>query len=254
MFAIQEKDGVLHFSMGSDMGLVDRLVGLAKEFMGRLGTTRFSEIIIVLRELLINAVEHGNAGDRALLVKGSIEALGKDRFCIRIEDEGPGVDPQALSFTMPEDPSQDRSRGFALIHAFSDEIRFTRLPGSVTAWVSVPRKEDCSWHMDGQWAEIHPGGDITAATADGLRRLMLTILDQGISSFRLNLSQTSDIDSIGLSLLVGFARILGENKRHGELVITRASESLVTLFRMTRLDRMYTIIRNPESEEDTHAQ
>ncbi|MDY0161667.1 ATP-binding protein [Desulfobotulus sp.] len=241
MFAIQEKDHVLHFSMGSDMRLVDRFVALAKEFMEREGCQHFSEIIIVLRELLINAVEHGNGRNREKRVQGRLEALGHDRFCIEVQDEGLGVDPETLSFTMPEDPSQDRSRGFALIHAFSDEIRFSQTPSSVRVWVSAPLQTHATCRMQGERACILPGGDITAASAENLRRLLLKTLDQGIRSFCLDLSATSDIDSIGLSLLIGFARMLRENGG-GSLEILHAREDLKTLFRMTRLDRIYTLL------------
>ncbi|TWI64840.1 anti-anti-sigma factor [Desulfobotulus alkaliphilus] len=251
MFAIQENGSELHFSIASDMALVDRFVALAKEFMERQGTTRFSEIIIVLRELLINAVEHGNTKNRSLIVEGTLEALGQDRFCIRVQDEGRGVDASTLSFTMPEDPSQDRSRGFALIHAFSDEVRFSQSPSTITAWVSVPAQSLCTHRMEGDCARIFPGGDITAASAENLRRLLLKVLDQGVSRFCLDLSATSDIDSIGLSLLIAFARILKENSSEGSLEIQYAAESLETLFRMTRLDRMYTIVRNQKDKDDS---
>lgn len=241
MFAIQEKEKELHFSMASDMQLVDRLVALAKDFMERAGCPRFSEIIIVLRELLINAVEHGNGRQRGKKVEGRMETLTANRFFIEVTDEGSGVDPESLSFTMPEDPSQDRSRGFALIHAFSDEIRFSRNPSAVRVWVSVPLQTTADCRMEGERACILPGGDITAASAEVLRRLLVKVLDQGVRHFTFDMSTTSDIDSIGLSLLIGFARMLKENGG-GSLEILHAPSSLTTLFRMTRLDRIYTLI------------
>lgn len=60
MFNVNEKDNFIQFIISSDMRLIDRLILDAKKYLEQFNISDFSEFRLVLRELLINAVEHGN--------------------------------------------------------------------------------------------------------------------------------------------------------------------------------------------------
>lgn len=241
MFSINETQTELVIRIASSMELVDRSIAATKDFLTRSGIDRFSEIVIVLRELFINAVEHGNQRDVKKHIEVFLSRISDRRFALTVRDEGPGVDPNRVNRTMPQDPAQERNRGFALIHAFSDEIRFDTNPTAVTAWVTIPEDSRFSHATIGDWEIIRPTGDITAAVAEDLRCLLVKVLDSGGIRFRFDLSETTDVDSIGLSLLISFARLLTETSEGGELEIHNATSDLKTLFEMIRLDRIYRI-------------
>ena len=106
---------------------------------------------IVLRELLDNAVEHGNRGIETRIVTGSLTYLGEGTFRIIVEDEGEGFDCAGLDVTVPEDPRRVKSRGYVLIHALADRLEFNEKGNRVTAYVSAtsPRNGPQASHGDG---------------------------------------------------------------------------------------------------------
>ncbi len=83
-----------------------------------------ANLLIVLRELLANAVTHGNKGDPLKMVRGSISDLGQGRFQIEVRDEGEGFDHRAINMDLPEIPARVRRRGYILIKALSEQIEF----------------------------------------------------------------------------------------------------------------------------------
>lgn len=87
---------------------------------------------IVLAELLVNAIEHGNQrdpGKRVLL--GYV--VSTERARISIQDDGPGFDPRSIPDpTTLENLSRDRGRGLFLCRHFTDEITHNERGNCVT--------------------------------------------------------------------------------------------------------------------------
>ena len=77
-------------------------------------------------EAASNAVEHGNGLDTRKRVRIDIELDG-GRLVLGVSDEGPGVDPGVLDRPPPPpDALAVRGRGFSIMKALMDEIRFRR--------------------------------------------------------------------------------------------------------------------------------
>lgn len=81
-------------------------------------------LTMVLRELLRNAVEHGNQRDKSRTVLCRLRRLGTRVIEIVVTDEGAGFDPNAVNYRLP-DALQESSRcGLRLVNALSDDLRF----------------------------------------------------------------------------------------------------------------------------------
>lgn len=134
MFSVNEgKDEDLRIRLSSDLGLVDRAVDVVGRYLARRGVADPFEITLVTRELLNNAVEHGNRGDPSRRVTCEVGWHPSDRIGVTVTDEGVGFDPSTLSMRLPASPLNDRHRGFGLIHAFSDRVIFNKTGNAVTA-------------------------------------------------------------------------------------------------------------------------
>lgn len=84
-------------------------------------------VLLVINELLSNAVEHGRPPVRLhVTVSGG-------RVRVEVHDAGPGG-PQKL----PLDPQRLRGRGVQLIEAVSSEWGWMRDPTGKTVWTSLP--------------------------------------------------------------------------------------------------------------------
>ena len=85
-----------------------------------------SEISLAVREVVANAVFHGNEGSADKKVTLIIESRDKG-IMICVQDEGPGFDPASLPD--PRDPANlllDHGRGVFLVNATMDEVKMRR--------------------------------------------------------------------------------------------------------------------------------
>ncbi len=93
--------------------------------------------IIVLRELLVNAIQHGNKHNAAYPVTIGVRKLEQNKVKILVKDYGRGFDYRSLDTRLPENPRKIHTRGYRLIKAFCDSFEFNREGNEVTAYVSI---------------------------------------------------------------------------------------------------------------------
>jgi serine/threonine-protein kinase RsbW len=112
-----------------------RLAGLDDESLHWVG--------VAVRESVINAIKHGNAGDEGKHVYVEFTPIDTHRpagIVIRVRDEGPGFDPEALPDPLaPENMLKSSGRGIFLIRSFMDELVLRRAPEGGMEVVMVKR-------------------------------------------------------------------------------------------------------------------
>ena len=79
---------------------------------------------------------------------------------------------------------------------------------------------------------------IDAATATEFKDQMSSWIDAGHNRIVLNLGEVNFIDSSGLGAIVSGLKRIG---RDGNLVICAVRETVMSLFRLTRMDRVFEI-------------
>lgn len=241
MFDIKESERAITFEISSEMRNVDRIIRETKEFCEALEVTLFEECKIVLRELLINAIEHGNLKVAERKVICSVELLAADRFTVTVEDQGEGFDYAHLDMAIPDDPQQLRNRGYSLINEFSEEIRFNPSGNRVTVSLRSNRETGFAVEEEEGWTVVRADGDITATVADKFRRLLQELVAQGRNNFRFDLAAVVDLDSVSLSVFIVLYKTLAGAGRPVSLEIVNVNADLANLFHMTKLDELYRI-------------
>lgn len=82
-------------------------------------------IKMAVEEALVNAIKHGNQMDPEKIVR-VVYALNKERFDVRITDEGPGFNPEDVPDpTAPENLERPCGRGLLLIRYYMSSVSFT---------------------------------------------------------------------------------------------------------------------------------
>ena len=122
---------------------VGRLSGLDEESIHWVG--------VAVRESVINAIKHGNAGDRAKRVHVEfmpVERTGTAGLAVRVRDEGLGFDPAAIPDPLaPDNLLKSSGRGIFLIRSFMDEVDLRHAPEGGMEVLMVKRavpSADCS--------------------------------------------------------------------------------------------------------------
>ncbi len=242
MFHLEVDENSITIAASSEMSMVDRIAGESDEFFKQFGITAFSKYRLVLRELLINAIEHGNKKSIGKKVVCSIKKLEGPCFEVNVRDQGAGFDHSKLEMKMPTDPEHVRNRGFPLINHFCDAIDFNKKGNEITVYIPISHETsiEVKDHADG-YTEITPNGDLTASIAENFRNRIMEPYEQGKTRFRFDLSNVRDIDSMGLSILICFGKLLKKKGDKTEILFSNVCEGLQRLFRLTHMDKMFSI-------------
>jgi serine/threonine-protein kinase RsbW len=127
---------------------IARMAGLDEEARHWVG--------VAVRESVINAIKHGNAGDAGKRVHVEftpLEAAAEPPgIVIRVRDEGPGFDPSTLPDPLaPENLLKASGRGIFLIRSFMDEMVLQRAPEGGMEVVMIKRASqtpECRLHAE----------------------------------------------------------------------------------------------------------
>lgn len=125
------------FNFSSDMWIVDKAILVSEHYLKKLDIVITFEFKTVLRELLINAVEHGNKNDFDRSVTCRIEHIRQRQIKITVEDEGNGFDHRCLDMHLSEDTLDNRNRGYAMIKAFTNRLEFNSRGNCITAYIDM---------------------------------------------------------------------------------------------------------------------
>jgi serine/threonine-protein kinase RsbW len=120
-------------TLASSIESVNTVERTAEDFAQRAGfdPDTVPNIVMAVREAVINAVLHGNAYDTSKNILVSFET-NSDCLTVRICDQGTGFDFSCLPDPLaPENLLRGSGRGIFLIRAFMDEVHFRKLhPGT----------------------------------------------------------------------------------------------------------------------------
>ncbi len=247
---IVEEDASIRMTFASEMPLVERAVRSASTFAegcallesGAEGEDGFPELARVLRELLINAVVHGN-GERAdKQVFCEIEKLEGDLFRASVRDEGEGFDHRnAPALTSPT-AQWEGSGGFRLVRSISEQIGFNDAGNEATVYIRRPRRTRYDVSMEGDRAVIRPNGNISAASAPDLKQRLVELIDGGAARYSFDFARVAEIDSMSLTVFVVFVKTLMKRNIQAELEIINGNDNIRKLFTLTRLDTHYMMM------------
>jgi serine/threonine-protein kinase RsbW len=110
---------------GSISTVVDQLMRFVKLFMGKFGADKGidDDIEIAIREVLANAVIHGNHEDPVKQVSVTCRCSVDGEVLITVRDEGLGFDYRAAAY--PKEPQKQllsHERGLHLMKTFMDGV------------------------------------------------------------------------------------------------------------------------------------
>lgn len=133
MFSVRKDRDALTFRTSSDLSVLDRILELATDFAADEGYGNAEILTSVLRELISNAVIHGNHRSPDLGVQCTVRYLPSEEFMVEVEDEGKGVPPDAFR----KATASKLNHGFDRIKAWSSAITFNRKRNRVAARLSL---------------------------------------------------------------------------------------------------------------------
>jgi anti-sigma regulatory factor (Ser/Thr protein kinase) len=129
-----ESEDSLYIALDSDMAKVSLVLERVDRFARRQGYRESDALLLVVRELLMNAIVHGNEAIPSRIAFVRVARRGMF-FEVQVDDEGEGFDSQTLDLDLPDNPQYLTKRGLVLVHELSEELIFERGGSRVRAIV-----------------------------------------------------------------------------------------------------------------------
>lgn len=96
-----------------------------------------SRAMVILRELLDNAIRHGRGHKPSEPIEIKVKSHEQNRFSIMVKDSGNGFNYQQIDYHLPAHPRQKRRRGYHLIAEHADRIAFNDEGSRVTVYTTL---------------------------------------------------------------------------------------------------------------------
>ncbi len=94
-----------------------------------LDDTRYNKLLVAVTEAVNNGIIHGNRKDPSKKVVVTCEVTATE-LTIRVQDEGPGIDPGTLPDPLAEENLlRENGRGVFLMRSLMDDVVFERFNG-----------------------------------------------------------------------------------------------------------------------------
>jgi anti-sigma regulatory factor (Ser/Thr protein kinase) len=121
----------------SDITFVDVAVEIIRNILHYLAVEDPTNVLLVSRELLKNAVVHGNQNDRTKEVVYRLSRSAADQFRLEVEDSGAGFGQEKKRGTGKDKRQNDgwikkSSHGFAIINSLCRQVVLDETEGKVT--------------------------------------------------------------------------------------------------------------------------
>lgn len=125
---------LVRLEFGSAFDMLD-FVQVVSDSIGRmagLDEDQLHWVSVAVRESVINAIKHGNAGDeskRVVVEFSPVPPHEPEELVIRVSDQGEGFDPEDVADPLaPENMLKSSGRGIFLIRSFMDDVILQRAP------------------------------------------------------------------------------------------------------------------------------
>ena len=203
-----------------------------------LGTEAFG-IELVARELLVNAVKHGNGFHAERRARMRL-AVGRRWLTLRVTDEGKGFDWRAQRrIAVGRRHGHPRAR-------VADWRELRKSPalqpgrqrghGVVREARRIAEDEMSEGYTIGRQdalCSVRLEGDLTAALVPGLQSAVRQEIAAGASQVEVDLGQAVMLDSSGIGLLIAISNTLGRSG--GRIAVVNASKDIARLLQTMRL-------------------
>jgi anti-sigma regulatory factor (Ser/Thr protein kinase) len=134
----RDKDHI-SLNIPSSVNSIGSAIKMLNQFLKQYDVSELSttQATVVLRELMVNAITHGNKDDASSSIKIQLEHVRENEFKIMVEDMGAGFNYAAIDTHIPDNPKTIQNRGFALIKAYTNRFEFNRKGNCIAAYISA---------------------------------------------------------------------------------------------------------------------
>ncbi|MGL1903389.1 MAG: ATP-binding protein [Fibrobacterales bacterium] len=241
MYKLRKDSNTLTVDFESRLDYIDRVVLDLSYFVLKKGDFNRVPLEQVIRELVSNAVIHGNILDSNKNVTVTLKAFAGSRFQLIVVDEGFGLSQSDLVMGGEKPQKYIGQKGLALVHHFADEVLTDPATGTVSLYITL--SPDFEWGLiqSDEKLLISPSREITSDTLHEFRSILFGWLKSDVPDCELCLVNSREMSSEILSVMILFSVYLKRSPKANSFRLTGVSPELMTLFTISHMISLFNI-------------
>jgi anti-sigma regulatory factor (Ser/Thr protein kinase)/anti-anti-sigma regulatory factor len=249
MFSVNETSDTFTCVFSSRLHLVDRCIEDIKGFVRseHIGSNTCG-LELASRELLLNAVIHGNKNDLEKCVICTVERKTSDLYCITVIDQGDGFDLDSINPKSQFSAGDEHLRGLTIVNSHADSLTVNKSEKSVKICVKIQLLKPVIIKDIPEGILIIPQTDLTASCVDQFKNILLECVNKNPQKIKFDFSHIVTIDSICLCVFSLLIRSINSNGSKTVLEIIHAGKELEDLFWLTRLTDKFRFLKGEIDE------
>jgi len=238
MYSSGQTCDCMEWQIDTDIVHFERLLTEAVGFFIEHNILDTSTLRIIIRELLFNAAVHGNKNRKELLINCNVQFIAKNRIKIMVSDAGAGFDYRSLAAG-----KREADTGYPLLYKLAESITFNECGNEVIVIYHPPLalEEEIAVECIDNRVFLTLQAELTLPAADFFRQLLIDHFDKGYRSYTLDFKWVKQIDSMCISVLLSFAKMLDDEHDAYSLDIVNLPDDYNTLFNMMGFKQFFTI-------------
>lgn len=243
MYKVDQNKENISFCISSEYQFVDRIIEDTNSFLNESMFTMNYNFRLCFREILINALEHGNKEDPEKEIKCNINIKKNNIAELIITDQGNGFNYGNIQTSIPESSENIRRKGFPIIYSIAEKVAFNKKGNAIKAYIKMDDLKKTNFYINtnAMPVQIIPNVELTAKHANDFRITLIRLYDKGYQEFQLNLINVREIDSINLAVLLSFGKMLYMNGYKNQPEIITSTEEIASLLRMMGFMQFFNI-------------
>lgn len=237
MFDIQEKNNRLQITISSEMKLVDKIIDYLESTTQGLEQTQSFALKLIAKELICNAITHGNQSQADKLVTFTLTTLS-NRLFVQVEDQGEGINVDKIDWKISNDASNPRNRGLAMVNHYADSIDFNQKGNQVSTWIKITNKTQFELKKLGDLVTLKILGNLGVNEITELESQLAQSASFGIH-IQIDMSSVCEIDSMAIGALLSFGYNLKSQNKNQKIEFINVQKEIEILLNFVHANKFY---------------
>ena len=244
MFDIQENGNRLQIIISSEIQLVDKVLDCLESGIQNLESSQLFALKLIAKELLCNAISHGNQNKIEKSVTCIFIKLS-NQFLLQIEDQGEGFDIDQINWEISEDASNPRNRGLAMVNHYADSIEFNSTGSKISAWFKTTQQTQFELIKQNDCILLSVIGNLGVSNISELERYLNQCMDFDIN-IHIDIGQVFEIDSMAIGALLSFGYNFKSKETTHKIKLLNIQKEIEILLNFVHANKFYEYLASNE--------
>lgn len=237
MFDIKEENNRLQITISSELQLVDKVLDCFEPHTQDLESSQIFALKLITKELLCNAISHGNQNQIEKTVTVIFTRLS-NRLFLQVEDQGQGFQTKNIDWEISQDATNPRNRGLAMVNHYADSIDFNSSGTQISTWIKTAQQTQFELKKIEDFVTLFIDGNLGVSNIGELESHLNQCSDFH-EDIHIDMSRVLEIDSMAIGALLSFGYNFSKKKTSHTIRLLNTQKEIEILLNFVHANKFF---------------